>query len=39
MKKKILLKFEHRKIVFVKVKSSVTKNIWKRSLIQTLRRY
>ena len=28
-----------RKIVFVKVESSVNINIWKRSLIQTLRRY
>ena len=31
---KRLVKFEHRKIVFVKVELSVTWNIWKRSLIQ-----
>jgi len=31
--------FKQRKIVFVKVKSSITRNIWKRSLIQTLIRY
>jgi len=36
---KALLKFKHRKIVFVNVESSITRNIWKRSLIQTLRRY
>jgi len=35
--KKTLVKFEHCKIVFVKVDMSVTRNIWKRSLIQTLR--
>ena len=39
MLQKALVKFKHRKIVFVKVESSVTRNIWKRSLIQTLRRY
>ena len=33
---KALVKFKHRKIVFVKVESSVTRNIWKRSLTQTL---
>jgi len=31
-----LVKIEHRKIVFVKVELSVTRNIWKSSLIQTL---
>jgi len=36
---KALVKFKHRKIVFVKVESSITRYIWKRSLIQTLRRY
>jgi len=36
---KTLVKFEHRKIVFVKVESSVTRNIWKRSLIQMLRHH
>jgi len=36
---KALVKFKHRKIVFVKVESSVTRNIWKRSLIQMLKRY
>jgi len=30
---KTLVKFEHRKIVFVKVESSFTRNIGKRSLI------
>jgi len=29
-------KIEHRKIVFGKVESGVTRNIWKRLLIQTL---
>jgi len=29
---KTLVKIEHRKIVFVKVESSDTRNIWKRSL-------
>jgi len=29
---KALVKFKHRKIVFVKVESSITRNIWKRSL-------
>jgi len=37
--KETLVKSERRKIVFVKVESSVTRNICKRSLIQTLRRY
>jgi len=36
MKKKTLEKFKHCKIVFVKVESSVTRNICKHSLIQTL---
>jgi len=36
---KALVQFKHRKIVFVKVESRVTRNILKRSLIQTLRRY
>jgi len=36
MMQKTLVKFEHRKIVFVKVESSVTRNIWKSSLIQML---
>jgi len=36
---KTLVKFEQRKIVFEKVESSVTRTIWKSSLIQTLRRY
>jgi len=31
---KTLVKVEHRKTVIVKVESSVTRNIWKRSLIQ-----
>jgi len=34
---KTLVKFEHHKIVFVKVESNVTENIWKRSLIKTLK--
>jgi len=34
---KTLVKFEQRKIVFVKVELCVTRNIWKRSLIQTLK--
>jgi len=37
--KKTLVKFEHRKFVFIKVETRVTRNIWKRSSIQTLRRY
>ena len=36
---KALVQFKHRKIVFVQIESSVTRNIGKRSLIQTLRRY
>jgi len=36
---KSLVRFEYRKIVFVQVESSVTRNIWKRSLIQTLGSY
>jgi len=36
---KALVKVKHRKIVFVKVESTVTRNIWKHSLIQTLRWY
>jgi len=35
---KTLVKVEHRKIIFVKVELRVTRNIWKRSVIQTLRR-
>ena len=34
--KKALVKFKHPKIVFVKVESSVNRNIWKRALVQTL---
>jgi len=34
---KTLVKFEHCKVVLVKLESSVTRNIWKRSLIQTLK--
>jgi len=30
--RKTLVTFEHRKLVFVKVQSSITRNIWKRSL-------
>jgi len=36
---KALVKFKHHQIVFVKVESIVTRNIWQRSLIQTLIRY
>ena len=36
---KALVRFKQGKIVFVKVESSLTRNIWKRLLIQTLRRY
>jgi len=32
---KTLVKVKHRKIVSVKVELSVTRNIWKRLLIQT----
>jgi len=34
-----LVTFEHRKLGYVNVESSVTRNVCKRSLIQTLRRY
>jgi len=36
---KTLVKFEHRNFVFVKVGSSVTRNIWEHSIIQTRRRH
>ena len=37
--KQTLVKCGHWNIVFVKVESRFTRNIWKRSLVQTLRRY